>query len=698
MKKRIIGGVIGIASLMALGLASCSSNYQVGKIETKNLENLKDVVKEYKDYQAEKNKKDTDAEDSFTVKKYNGYDEEKYTSIGYVNNIVEIVENEKGYRGLYSEIEDKFLLAPSYKKELWNACEAVNFIGNNNKTDTNLQLSIIRLNYGQKYTIFDTFGNLIVKDSVDDYWFFQSTYSSVNNAYYLRFRNQTTNKDKYLEYKIKDNGKATVVDEIPVAKDAVTYKAGDTYSQKLSKVKTADNEYTIKYYTGAQNTYYDVYDKDNKLVKTIEVPYGAQNIVGNYFQNGNMILQYKIQLTDDAKDYSYSNNNDNKYKLVSLEGNLFDDSKFKEVNLPYVITKSTQILNKNEEAVYSQVTLRTILDNKTLGPSRYYIMKDDFSLANELEYSIGNLVQTKNGYFDETTNVLYNSDLEVLTYLDDTATSYYKEKLDSFVFAINAKYGVVSSTGKVVVPFEFENISTGYSVGTKVYATNKEGTQGILDVSSGAFTELKGYEKEGNIYYKYDSKTNKTTFVGLAGSETKTGQFDVNTTSNYFGSKIGVQRNDLDPTDPIEAYIITLNDYAFTTIGTETTTEYTLNTTKENATVLTSGDNKDVVLLNSGSAGSYVKLTVAQASKLTIKTYAILNTYILVYVDGVDNPVDDPINFDYKTEKDADGRQICVYTLDSIDAGTYYVHINAVSSYKYIADVNVTLTPSNTAV
>ena len=694
MKKRVIGGVVGFASILALGLASCSSNYQVGKIETKNLENLKDVVKEYKDYQAEKNKKDRDAEDSFTVKKYTGYDEEKYTSVGDVNNIVEIVENEKGYRGLYSFTEDKFLLAPSYKKELWNGCEAVN-IGNNSTTDNSLQLSIIRLNYGQKYTIFDTFGNLIVKDTIENYWFYQSEYNSANSAYYLKFRNQATYEDKYLEYKIKDNGKATIVDKIPAAENAVEYKAGDTYSQKLAKVKTADNEYTIKYYNGAQNTYYDVYDKDNKLVKSIELPYGAQNVFGTYFQNGNMILQYKIQLTDDAKDYSYSNNNDNKYKLVSLEGNLFDDSKFKEVNLPYVLTNSTRILNKNEEIVYCQVTLRTILDNKTLGPSRYYIMKDDFSLANELEYSIGNLIQTKNGYYDDTTNVLYNSDLEVLTYLDETATAYYKAKLDSFVFAINGKYGVVSSTGKVVVPFEFEEISTGYSVGTKVYATNKEGTQGILDVSSGAFTELKGYDREGNIYYKYDSKTNKTTFVGLGGSETKTGQFDVKVMSNYFGSKIGVLRTDLDPTDPMEGYIITLNDYAFNTIGTETTTEYTLNKTKENATVLTEGDNKDVVLFDSGSTGSYVKLTVAQDSKLTIKTYALLNPHILVYVDGVDNPVDDP-TFEVDSDRDANGNAIYLYTLNNIDAGTYYVHINA--SYDYIMDVNVTLTPSNTTV
>ena len=196
--------------------------------------------------------------------------------------------------------------------------------------------------------------------------------------------------------------------------------------------------------------------------------------------------------------------------------------------------------------------------------------------------------------------------------------------------------------------------------------------------------------------FKYDSKTNKTTFVGLAGSETKTGQFDfVHQNSNYFGSKMVISREDLTQTDPEEIYIITLNDYAFTTIGTETTTEYTINTTKENATVLTPGDNKDVVLLNSGATGSFVKLTVAQASKLTIKTYAILNPKIYVYVDGVDNPVDEPI-LDFNTEYDADYRATYVYTLDSIDAGTYYVHINA--SYKYIADVNVTLTPSNTSV
>ena len=681
MKRKVIIGMVGLASVFALGLASCSKNYEVGKLDYKELESVKDVVKDHFDGMSITIEKDS--EDSFSMSKYTPIDSTKYTKYGNAISGYSLYYNENGYIGIYSNAYGKFLVSPRYKKELINGISSI---------DATVA-TIIEINYGGKYDYFDTYGNEIIKDSQYQYTF-SHLYSGVDYSSYVKYTNNETKEEKYLLYKTSDNGKATKVDEMPKDEFEKDYKAGDLYNDYYLKTKVKEDVYTIHSYNGAQNTYLDVYDKDNKLVKKVEMPYGVNNVKWFTFNNGNMLIQYSIQLTREAQDYNYSNNNNNKYQLVSLKTNLFDDSKVTTIDLPYVIVDNSEVANKEKELAYQQVELKMILSDRTLGPSRYYLMNEEYKLFNELPYKIRNLIETKNGYYDSSTYVLYNSDLEILTYLDANSKGAYKKNIDSFVFSVNNLYGVVSSTGKVTVPFEYKSISSDYNVGTKVFATNKDNVPGILDVSNNTFTELKEYEYHAACYTKYDAKTNKTTFIGLGGSDTKTGTFEVDASSfNSFGKRIVFKRTDENTTTP-EYYTLVLNDAYFNTIGSELTAEYTFNNTAANAIALNSGDNKDVALLKTGS---YFKINLTSASKMVIKSDVELNeTYLIFDSEDPSSPQAMGSLIIKSQVTDDNGKVIYTYeTNGTIQQGESIIGFASGNNTSAFANINVTFVPAN---
>lgn len=687
MKKKLPVTLAG-ASLFLLGLASCGNNYQVGQIKNENIENLKEVVDDH--LAANQVETDKDNEIGMSFSKYTNLDETKYELyggfVGDTNeNIAKVRQKEGGkYIGLYSIADGKFLVKPCYKEELLNyiqSSKTINFEGN-------YATSIIVIKYAGKYTYIDVYGNEFVKDSLDAYAFSDPTY--YKNAYYVKFGNKYAGY-KFIEYKVKDNGKATVVDKIPYdSDDLIEFKKDDLYIANNDKIKTADNEYYIRQYTAGSNTLLKVLDKDSKIVKTVEIEYGYSNLRTVIFQNGNLLVQYSVQLTEDAKDYAYSNGV-NKFALTTLTTNIFDDSKVKEVNVPYIINGVTQVLGKEDKIAYNEINVRAILDNYTLGPTRYYLMKDDFKLANELEFNVNNLIKTKNGYIlnlDGVNDVLYNDEFAFVTQIN---AANYIEGLDAFVFTITGSgRGVVSSNGKVIVPFEYNAISTTPIVDGKVYATDKNGIQGILDTKTGEFTSYKGFDVNDNNklkFTKYDAATNKTTWANLGGSETKTGEFkQVATNSTFFGTKYVFDRTDLEDPEKEETYILTVNDYYFNSIGTELTAEYELNNTAVKAVTLNSNANKDVTIL---ANGSYFKITSANDdSKMTIKTRTKLNSEIDIYSS------EDPYgyltskNAKETTEKDEDGRTIYVYTIMGIDAGTVIAKVSAYYNSE-ITDVNI---------
>ena len=165
MKKKIIGGVAGLSALVAIGLASCGNGYTIGKIDAKDIDNLKEVVKENYDYektQEEKVEKDTPntvAKSSYTridATKYTLNDNELVADTGLY-----VVTNEKGYKGIYSSPEGKFLVKPQYYQD---------FVSFTTTTTAN-NIHFININYGGKYDVYDEFGNEIAKGQKTNLYF-----------------------------------------------------------------------------------------------------------------------------------------------------------------------------------------------------------------------------------------------------------------------------------------------------------------------------------------------------------------------------------------------------------------------------------------------------------------------------------------------------------------------------------------------
>ncbi len=660
MKKKIVG-VLG-ASVLLLGLASCGSNYEVGKISNKDREDYTDIIKEHVE-KKEESIVDKDSKDELKFSAYTNYDNEKYTYLGQIGSYFRL-KNEKNYIGFYDPFEGQFIVKPQFISEYYNSAKI---------TYSNNNFTVLEIKYGGKYYYYDNFGNELFKDSV--VLDFQLS-TTKNGVYYYSVSDDNTIVN-YLEYKPSDNGKVTILKEIPIV-NKKEYNKDDLYAVYSQTLYKDDKTYSAVVRTYNNSLVGSVYDEANALVKTFELPFitNYNNLI--LFGNGNFMYQYSTELTFDTKDYQYSVGMQ-KYSYYTVQGNVFDDSKTKTVEVPYVLNASKNLYNKDDDKVkgiYKEnnyfVTVMSILEDKTLGPKRYYLMNDDFSLANELQFSPNNLTKTQNGYYDSGRYIVLNDKFEALTYLNDTAQ--YNKDIDGFVLQVNGKYGIVNSLGKVQVLFEYDNINGGYVLNNKVYAT-KDGKLGILDVSSNTFTQLPdnvtSLETNGKLLMSYDAKTKKTTIYGLTGTQTYDGQFTkVREKRTLFGYKCIIYNNLTG--DELKQYTITLNDYQFKSNGTDTTTEYVINDGYEKAVDLSVGSANNIKLFD---GSNFFKITFEDGIYKFV-TNADFNTgYPMYLCDISDGSYLDDISFT-RTIVDTDNynNPIYEYTLNSsVNAGTYAV-------------------------
>ena len=675
VRKKILG-VAGLSALALLGLASCGNGVHIGQVDNKEIENLKDVIKENYEYEkSEEVKVVKDDKDSLTKTAYTAIDDTKYTMLNTYNlgEDLSVVKNEKDYYGIWSLVEGKFLVKPMYYKD---------FVNSINKT-TISGLTYIAVQYGGKYDYYDEYGNVIAKNQKTAINNLTKQTPTVDDGYY--FKTKIDDEVKYLQYKYSDNGKLTILDEMPKDKDKQEFKKDDLYFTNAEKIKHEDKEYTLKYMNNASNSYINVYDSDNKLFKSFEIPYavdGAANVIA--FDNGNTIVQVVNRLPDDAKDYSYSSGTE-KYKLTSLKANIFEDKGFSEVNLGYRITQTKKrIVDKDGKCKYAEVTVKSILSDYVLGPSRYYIYTDELKLGNEMTYDLSGMAMVGDGYYNSNARILYDADLNVVTY---SVTGYVKE-LDAFVFEYDGYKGVVDTTGKVIVPFEYTAINTNKVINNKVYATNKKGDKGILDVKNNTFTTLKGYDgQDASLYMKENDTT--VEFVNLGGSITLTGSWtSIASKTNLFSSKFALLRTDVTTTNP-ETCTLLVNDGYFNENGTEVTTDFTSNSAIVNATTLTVGDNKNVQMY--GIEGSYFKITGEANKRLVIKTETELDQTFRVY--DSEGTYLGLRSFSGHSEIEKAGVTTHEYYYDFENAATYFVRlIRYYDNRNIFTDFNISFT------
>lgn len=675
MKKRKILSIIGLGGLFILGLSSCGKkDNQSGGASYKDNENYDKIVANYFEAVKINNEVDKDSKDSLGSKEVESIDEDSYSYYTYITNDIYGVQNEKGYVGIYSVAENKFLVKPRFNPSF------INEMTYTTVSKSNVTFRIIKINYGLKYSYYDEFGNELAKDSIDELTFtFEKT---VNGVHYLKQLNAQTGEYKYLEYKPSENGKVNVLTELPLDKNTKTYKKDDQYFGNAIPTKIGDKDYYVKTNTANNKICVKVYDETYNIVKEFEVASG-NSIKYTNFSNGNMFIQVINELPIDAAEYTYSSGI-SKYKVFTYKVNILDEGTVQEISFDKILNGADALVDKDKNVQYVEVTLRDITSDKVLGETNYYIMNENYEIGNKHEYKITNLTETENGYYYNTTGFLFNDKLEEITFVSST----YVKEVDGFLVSNNGYYGFISSNGKVNIPFEYKAINLNNSIDKKVYATNKLGVTGILDLSNGSFTSLKGYTYDYygsiDIYSKYDEATDKTTIVTLSGSVTLNGKFNVANSvfkTNLFAKKIVVTQTNPTSPDDVKNYVITLNDAQFKENGTEETADIETYDSIDKAKELEFKEYNDLQILGNGS---YYKFTFESAGKLTITSKKKLsNSFYFYNSDG------DLIATKLATPtetKDADGRPIYKYEIAIDEAATNIIKLST-NANTYLTNV-----------
>lgn len=548
MKKLYLSG-----SLLVLGLAlaSCGGSSMDYELAHSDVKDLGSVITEHLEFRSTA----TTKIETFSLTRAERQElGTGYTVLSSIKGPFVRVKDSNDKLGIYSYVDGKFLVKPSFATTFSINYTTVYY-------NSTAFADIFTITNGTKYNYVDNFGNVLAKDSDDAYSF--SSVSIVENDYYITMTNKTTDERKYIKYGHDDNGKATIIKEMEEEEKEI-YNKGDLFGS-YTLVKHDDKKYYYTAYTLGEMAYLKVFDETKTFLKTVEIPFGTSAATTVLFSNGNVLLQFSREIPDGEDNYDYSAGG-KKYALTSMQYNLFDNSGAKEVNVPYKLMSSSAVYNADGETVYYQAAVAKILGNKTLGPQNYYLLKDDFSLANKLEFSFGSMIKTGTGYLynGNSADILYDKDLKVITTLGSNVGETYSKDLDLFKVSSDGRYGLIDSEGRVKVQFEYSGIDLTPTNNNKVYANNKDGERVILNISNGTTESIKDYSYHSGVYYHYNDKDNKTNFSTIYGGFTLVGAYSSYLTySNYFGQKT-IYSDYLDSTNPL--YVVYFNDYYFNTV------------------------------------------------------------------------------------------------------------------------------------
>ena len=100
-----------------------------------------------------------------------------------------------------------------------------------------------------------------------------------------------------------------------------------------------------------------------------------------------------------------------------------------------------------------------INEDKTLSYRRTYIIDQDFILHDDVTgKAIGNFVIVENNYYNESTNILYNSSFEEIAYIGDINPSIVEGKY--FFGKLDGYYGILDSSARVCAEFIYDGFVT----------------------------------------------------------------------------------------------------------------------------------------------------------------------------------------------------------------------------------------------
>lgn len=393
-----------------------------------------------------------------------------YASLGLL-----VIKNSTNHIGFYSLQYNNYIVEKQFY-EPWLEYEVF--------TDRNIGF-FISVYYDDVAYLYDSLGNKVYEGEER----VVSTYTKVygEKAYLV-----LTLEDSVEGYQYSANGNVSYcdvdtiynIDDVVIEENEFSFNFGSMY---VDVEKHDLTPYGLPgYYASRYNNLFSVFSSDNKVVSTFYIP---QNAIGMAVVDKCAVYQIRYQLPDDSENFSYSLNG-LKYHLETYKVDLFNGAKVSNIDANFIIQDSLNYKNTKGEYAYLLATILQIDSNKVASQNKVVILDKDCHIIDELTgYEPSSFIKLGDSYFNTVTKVLYDSKLKEIAYLAGMNPSVDTEH--KIIFGkVNGLWGVVDSTGKVVVPFEFSSLSK--TVDDYITIGVKDGEYHYVNTSNGTIIKANG--------------------------------------------------------------------------------------------------------------------------------------------------------------------------------------------------------------
>ena len=431
MKKRKIILMI-LALLLILGLSSCNKKNPGNVL---NEQFIKDNIED-NDYNDDSIIDYSNV--SVNAKSFD-YDRiiKSYSNLGLV-----VVENNYSRVGFYSLQYNKYIVNPRFVNE-WLTYE----VNTSSYVDY-----VLTIDYDCHTYIYDSLGNELYNGEEDD---ISVSHTMVNGILYCTLTYNDSYYPEYSYFKYNKNGSVQSVSSIEYYKyddedeDEITeFPFGTLYFDMVSL-----SEFGLDYYISLNNNLLTVYNS-NKIYKfTTHIP---SEIEGVAVITNKLYYQVTNILPDDSNEYDYSIANA-KYSLTTYSLSLSDGTQKKE-KLDYIILDSKPDNKKSSVEKFSHLKIQRIDDERTLGFVEEYIVDSNGNFRDDVtNMELESFIAVGDNLYNTKTKILYNSQLKVISYLNNINPVYYEEGY--FIGNLNGSYGILDTNGLVVCEFIYDSIT-----------------------------------------------------------------------------------------------------------------------------------------------------------------------------------------------------------------------------------------------
>ncbi len=678
MKKKILA-LLGFVSIF--GLAACKDNKtkQFSEVETKGdwgaAEVKENIEKDEEEAVVNKVNYKVSSDISFSAKDI--YD------ASYANKGLLVIKNSSNHIGFYSLLHDKYLIERQFIEEV------VTY-----SVEANAQLGfVLRIVYDDYAYYYDSLGNLLFVDELNSGNVNIQT-TLVNKKVYASVSGYVDEYYKTTIYEYQTDGSLKEVSLVPEEIDVVDNTKKTPFSKNSQYVdlnKTDLEEFGLKgYYLSVKNELVTVFEtSSNEPKSTFTVPQGSTMML----VKNKLFYQNTYQTSDDATQYSYYLDGE-KYIVESYAVDLLNGEK-KSVDLQYQINNVVGPY-MDKEGIYNNtlISKRTFTSDHILKNPELALVDVDGKIVSNLNgYQPEFFTNVGSGYYNTATHVLYDYNLKEIAYLGAIEPVLY-EKYSCFVGRAKGLYGVVDSTGKVTIPFEYQEFYRAYEQDGYLFGVKNNHLYRV-NMSTGLETDLgSSYTKINNYLYVLDNnKSYKLEFVkdSLGNTITADSFYVVGTTSSALYNSTIVRFKD----DPVSANAYANYEYVnvsskevsnystYETKGEEKTTNENLGIDYETASTIEVGKNK---LYLTRGAGNYFKFTPTKTAYYTLdKLYK--NNNVLLAIQKLVKPenVNDLPTYENVTKATEDYGYVA-----KLEKGeTYYFSIS--SNYTYHGTVYLNL-------